>query len=113
MTIDRGDIVLIEFDPTRGNEIKKTRPAIVVTNNVANTYSRILMVIPLTSKNLDTIYPHEVLVEKAKGLSVPSKAVVAQMRAIDRSRIQNKLGRISPQTLQNVDLSIKIHLGLV
>lgn len=110
--IERGDILLIEFDPTRGSEIKKTRPGIVVTNNVANAYSRLLMVVPLTSQKLERVYPHEVLVEKSKGLPKASKAVVSQMRSIDKSRIKSKLGRISPQTMKTIDIALKLHLGL-
>ena len=112
MNIERGDILLIELDPTKGAEIQKTRPAIVVTNDIANLYSRVLMVVPLTSQNLTKIHPHEVLIEKAKGLSKPSKANVSQMRAVDRSRIKSKLGQAGTQTLGEIDSAIKLHLGL-
>lgn len=112
MNIERGDILLLEFDPAKGSEIKKTRPAIVVTNNVANTFSKVLAVVPLTSQRLDRVYPHEVLISKARGLLKPSKAVVSQMRAMDRTRIKSKLGKISSDVLKQVDIVLKLHLGI-
>ncbi len=112
MLIERGDILLIEFDPTKGSEIKKTRPAIVITNDIANQFSRIITVIPLTSQKLEKIYPHEVLIPKMKGLSKNSKASVSQMRAIDRSRAKTKLGAISKNHLDELEIAIKLHLSL-
>ena len=112
MSIERGDILLIEFDPTRGSEIQKTRPGVVVTNNIANTFGRRLLVVPLTSQRIDQIYAHEVLVEKSKGLSKNSKALVSQMRSVDRSRIKSKLGKVQTSTLKNIDVALKLHLGL-
>ena len=104
--------MLIEFDPTRGSEIQKTRPAVIVTNDIANTYSRLLMAVPLTSQKLGQIFPHEVLLGAVKGLRKPSKANVSQMRAIDRSRIKAKFGKISAQNLREIEAAIKLHLGL-
>lgn len=113
MNIERGDIFLIKFDPTEGAEIQKTRPGIVVTNNIANTYARVLMIVPITSQKTEKVFPHEVLITKTKGLLRVSKANVAQMRAMDRSRIKSKLGKISDQNLKAIDIAIKLHLSLV
>jgi mRNA interferase MazF len=113
MNIERGEILLIDFNPTRGSEIQKTRPAIVITNNIANKYSRVLMVIPITSQNIDRIFPHEVLIQKADGLTKPSKANISQMRAIDRDRIQKKIGKVLPKNLHEIEKALKIHLSLL
>ena len=113
MIIKRGEILLIEFDPARGSEIKKTRPGIVVTNNIPNIYSRVLMIVPVTSQNTDKIYPHEVLLIKPEGLTKESKANISQMKAIDRSRIKSKVGKISLKNLNQIDSALKLHLGLV
>lgn len=113
MNIERGDILLVTFDPTVGAEIKKTRPGIVVTNNVANVYSQVLMIVPLTSQRLEKVFPHEVLISKSKGLAKDSKANVAQMRAVDRSRIHAKMGQVSKDTLKKLDVAMKLHLGLI
>jgi mRNA interferase MazF len=112
MNIERGDILLIGFDPTKGSEIQKTRPAVVVTNNVANKFSKLLTVVPITSQKIDTIRVFESLIKVAEGLKKQSKAVISQMRAIDRSRIQKKIGKISKADLKSIDKTIKIHLGL-
>lgn len=112
MNIERGDILLVEFDPTRGSEIQKTRPAIVITNDIANTYSRVLMVVPITSQKIDKIFPHEVLLNNDKGLIKPSKANLSQMRAIDRIRVKSKLGKVSSKNLREIETALKLHLGL-
>lgn len=112
MNIERGDILLVELDPTRGSEIKKTRPAIVVTNNIANRYSPVIVIVPLTSQNLDKIRAFEVLITKAQGLTKSSKAVIAQLRTLDRSRIQKRIGQVSAVDIKNIDNAIKIHLDL-
>lgn len=111
MNIERGDILLIDFNPTRGSEIQKIRPAIVVTNNVANRYSSVLMVIPVTSQGIDKVFPHEVLLDK-EGLSKLSKANTSQMRAVDRLRIKSKLGKVSASTLRKIEHALRLHLGL-
>jgi mRNA interferase MazF len=69
----RGDIFFVDFDPTKGAEIKKKRPALIVSCDEANKHLKTVTVIPFSSKT-DTIYPFEVLVKKAEsGLSVDSK----------------------------------------
>ena len=85
MNITRGDILLIDLDPTQGSEIQKTRPGVVVSNNIANRFSRLITVVPLTSQGLEKIYPHEVLIPKGKGLASISKAKTSQIRAVDKS----------------------------
>ncbi len=112
MNIERGDILLIEFDPTRGSEIKKTRPAAVVTNNLANEFSPVITIIPITSQNLNKIRVFEVLITSAVGLKKASKAIVAQIRTVDRSRIQKKIGHISPSDIKKIDLALRLHLDL-
>lgn len=110
--VSRGDVFLVDFDPSRGSEIQKVRPAIIVTNDAANFYSRVLMAIPLTSQKLDKIHPHEVFIGKQKGLTKESKAKVSQMRAIDKSRLKSKLGNISSTQMSELNFAIKLHLGL-
>lgn len=112
MKIKRGDILLVEFDPTIGSGIKKTRPAVLVTNDDANAFARIVVVVPLTSQKLDIIYPHEHLIKNAKGLDKPSKANVSQLKAVDRLRIKSKLGEMSSKDLSHLEAALKLHLGL-
>jgi mRNA interferase MazF len=112
MKIERGDLVLVDFDPTKGAEIKKTRPAIVVTNNIANKFSRVITIVPITSQKLDKIYPHEVLLPKQTGLLKDSKANAAQLRAVDKLRIVKRLGTIGASKLKELNIAMKLHLGI-
>lgn len=114
----RGDIVLVRFDPAVGAEVAKTRPAIVVSNDRANAASTrnghgIITLVPLTS-NITRIYPFQVRVLSTDetGLGVESKAQAEQVRSLDISRIGETLGRVSPQTLAQIDRALVLHLGL-
>lgn len=112
MKIERGDIFLAELDPTRGSEIQKTRPVIVVTNNIANSQSVLIAAIPLTSQGLDRVRVSEVLVAPVPGLDKKSKACIHQIRTLDRSRLMKKLGRVTGSTLTKINDALKIHLAL-
>lgn len=112
MRFERGDILLVEFDPTRGSEIKKTRPAVVVTNNLANQFSPVISVIPVTSQQLDKIRVFEVLLSNTTGLKKSSKAVIAQIHTVDKSRIQKKIGKVSKAEMATINEKLKIHFDL-
>lgn len=109
----RGDIYLVNFDPTVGHEIKKTRPALIIQNDIANQYSPITIVAAITSKFDVPSYPTEVVMEpKESGLSQPSAAVLNQIRSIDRQRLMKRIGRAEAMTMQRIDQAILISLGL-
>ncbi len=111
----RGEIFLVDFDPTRGHEIKKTRPALVIQNDVGNRHSAITIVAAITSKISPVAYPVEVQIQptKSNGLVVPSAIHLDQIRSIDRERLVKRLGAVDSTTLQKVEDAIKISLGLV
>ena len=67
MNTKRGDICLVALDPVMGREISKTRPALIVSNDINNRFSGTLTVLPITSKNLQKIYPFEVFLQKGMG----------------------------------------------
>lgn len=113
MIIKRGDVYLASLDPVVGKEISKTRPVIVVSNDISNQYSGTLTVVPLTSKKLDKIYRFEVLIVKGDAnLEKDSKAKADQIRTLDARRLTKKLGGLKPKTMELLDEAIKIHLGL-
>jgi mRNA interferase MazF len=112
MLIERGDIYLVELDPTRGSEIQKTRPAIVITNDLANIHSRLVTVIPLSSSRLDRVSILELNIGKIKGLDKESKAMIEQIRCVDKIRLKNKLAKISLFQQTKLDEKLKLHLGL-
>jgi mRNA interferase MazF len=113
MNCERGEIILVNLDPTVGSEIKKTRPSVVVSNDVANKYSSLITIVPLTSKKTEKIYPFEVLIKDVAGLSKESKAKVNQIRTIDKKRIVKKIGKISSLQEVEIDEALKIHLDIL
>lgn len=112
MKIERGDVFLASLDPTRGQEIKKTRPVVIVSNNIANEFSNLVTVVPLTSQKLDRVFKFEVYVGELEGLDYPSKALVQQIRAIDKSRLLSKLAKLSKDKVTRVNEALKLHLAL-
>ena len=111
----RGDIYLVEFDPARGHEVKKTRPALVIQNDIGNRHSPVTIVAAVTSKLSPVPYPVDVAVAptKANGLSVESAIQLGQIRSVDQQRLVKRLGTLEPPAMRRVDEAIKISLGLV
>lgn len=111
----RGEIYLTALDPTLGRGIRKTRPALVIQNDVSNRLSAITILAPITSTVRFPLNPvHVVLMaEQATGLQVISVALLNQIRAVDRVRLIRKLGAIDEETLQRVEEAIQISLGLI
>lgn len=93
----RGDVFLVSLDPTRGSEMKKTRPCIVVSPDELNLHLRTVIVAPLTSA--EHAYPFRVPC-KFEGKS--GFVVLDQLRTIDRERLAKRLGRLSPSTFEKV-----------
>src|SRR5512134_1149164 len=84
----RGEVYLVSFDPTVGAEIKKTRPALVIQNDIGNRYSPITIVAAITSKFDEELYPTEVLVTPPEGgLRDPSVVSLNQIRSVDKQRL--------------------------
>ncbi len=109
----RGEIYQVNFDPTVGHEIKKQRPAVVITNNINNEYSHLVTVIPLSS-NVSRVYPFEVLVPAGAGggLGKDSKIMVNQVRTVDKKRLNKKLGAVSPGIIRMIETAIKLHFDM-
>jgi mRNA interferase MazF len=112
VSLRRGDIVLVDFEPARPSEANKIRPAIIITNDQANRYATNVMVVPLTS-NVATIYPFQLFLPADEtGLVKDSKAQVELMRSVSRTRLGKQVASL-PQTLQEaLDDRLKLHLDL-
>jgi mRNA interferase MazF len=114
LTPRRGEVYLVNFDPTIGREIKKIRPAVVIQNDISNRYSDITIVAAITSKFGPKAYPTEVVIKAGEaGLQADSAVLLNQIRSIDQKRIVKKLGKVEPATLRLVDKAIAISLGLI
>jgi mRNA interferase MazF len=111
----RGEIYLCSFDPTVGHEIKKTRPALVIQNDVGNRYSSLTIVAAITSAVSVVPYPIEVVIEPTAttGLETRSSIRLDQIRSVDRQRLVRRLGVVDSATMTKVDEALKISLGLV
>ena len=114
-SIRRGEIYLVAFDPTVGHEIKKTRPALIIQNDIGNQYSPVTIVAAVTSKISAVPYPVEVIVEpsRANGLSKRSAIRLDQIRTMDRRRLIRRLGGADEETIRQVDRAIRVSLGLI
>lgn len=93
----RGEIWLVNLDPTLGTEIKKTRPCVVVSPPELNQHLRTVMVAPMTSKGFAAPFRVPVTHAGTKGL-----IVLDQLRSIDKQRLVKKSGQVSAKTLGTV-----------
>ncbi len=113
MNINRGDIFLAALDPVIGHEISKTRPVIIVSNDIGNQYSGTVTIIPVTSKNLEKIYPFEIFLPKnISKLNKDSKGKADQIRTLDKARLIKSIGHIDQVLMMKVNDAIRIHLNL-
>ncbi len=113
MEIKRRDIILVSLDPVIGSEQGKTRPALVVQNDVGNKFSPTIIVAPLTSEIFSKVYPINVYVEKKyTGLDQDSTILLGQIRTIDKKRIIRKLGSLDKELMIKVDKAIMVSLDL-
>jgi mRNA interferase MazF len=112
MSIKKGEVYIATLDPTIGGEIKKTRPVVVVSNNINNKYNKTVSILPITS-NTDKVYPFEVYVGKGIGnLPKDSKIKADQIRTIDKSRLIKLVGNLPKDYLTQIDIALKIHLEI-
>ena len=104
----RGEVWWVEFDPSVGSEIRKTRPAVIVSNDAANRNLARVVVVPVTS-NTGRRYPGEAIVTVG-GQS--SKAMADQIMAADKARLKRQLDTLSKADMLAVEVAIKVQLAL-
>ena len=104
----RGEVWWVEFEPSVGSEIRKTRPAVIVSNDAANNNLFRVVVVPMTS-NTTRIYPGEAVVTVGKD---SRKSMADQIMAVDKSRLKNQLATLSKTDMKAVEDAIKLHLAL-
>ena len=109
----RGEVVVVDFDPTIGAEIRKRRPALVIQNDIDNRHSPITIVAAITSQLASMPYPTEVVLDPPEGgLARPSAVLLNQIRSVDRKRLVGRLGRLKADTMARVDRALQLSLGL-
>ena len=110
----RGEIWIVNFNPTIGSEIRKTWPAVILQNNTGNYFSSVTIVAAISSRPDDALYPTEVLVEDPEGgLKETSVVLLNQIRTIDKKRLVKKIGALKPETLLRVNYALQISLGIL
>lgn len=113
----RGDICVIDLDPARGTKARKSRPAVVVSNDGANsTATRLgrggVTVVPVTS-NVERVYPFQVLLPASlTGLPATSKAQAEQVRSVDVERVRRRVGSVPEGLMMQLDEALRLHLDL-
>ena len=108
----RGDLVLVNLDPSGGSEANKTRPAVLVSNDRANRTSPVVTIVPITS-NTAQVYSFQVFLPHGEsGLDEDSKAQAEQIRTVDRRRVSRLLGHLNDAQMQQVDAALRLHLGV-
>ena len=91
----RGDVYWVALDPARGTEMRKTRPAVVISNDSCNAYGARVVVVPITS-NLSSLYPGEARITVG---GKPARALGDQIRSVDKVRLRSRLARLSTPRL--------------
>lgn len=109
----RGEIRFADLSPTRGSEIAKHRPVLIVSNDANNRASSTVTILPITS-NVARVHPFEVFLAVAEsGLPKDSKIQAQQIRTIAKERITgNSIGKLAQKKSQEVDAAIRLHLGV-
>ena len=113
----RGEVRLIDLEPTRGSEANKRRPAVVVSNNRANASASrlgrgVVTVVPVTS-NVARVFPFQTLLPAATtGLRVDSKAQAEQVRSVACERVGRVVGHVPAQVMAELDEALRLHLEL-
>jgi mRNA interferase MazF len=112
LSIRRGEIYLVDWNPSRGSEQKGKRPALIIQNNVGNDHSPLTIVASISTK-FGKVYPFQVLLHaKDTGLDCDSIVDLQQIMTVDKARLQRKIGRIKDEIILLINDALLISFDI-
>lgn len=109
----RGDVVRARLDPVEGSEQAGERPVLILSPDVINEHSPVIIVAAITSKRTDRLFAFEALLDPPDGgLSLRSKVMLTQLRSVNKTRLTGYYGRTSDAAMHQVDQALRVAVGL-
>ncbi len=109
----RGEVYWVSLDPAVGSETAKTRPAVIISNNIGNQHADRVIVAPITTAHHAKVYPFEVLLEPGEGgVAQTSKIVLDQIRTVAKARLGSRLGMLPAARIEEVNRAIRLSLAV-
>ncbi len=95
MEYKRGDIVIVNLNPKKGDEVGKIRPAIIISGNEENEILDTVILLPLSTNLIEDMYPYRIRISKRDNLKKDSDILINQIRTLSKKRVDKKIGKIS------------------